>query len=257
MSLRPGDTESIGGYALVDRLGSGGMGVVYLGRSASGRQVAVKVVHAQYALDEEFRPRFRQEIAAVRRGERRLHRARRGRRRGRRGAVDGHAVRARPHAGRSRREGRPVDGPGPAHARPGPGRGAAGHPPSGRRAPGLEAEQCAARRGRPPRHRLRHLPRRRQPDPHRHRPADRHPALHVPGAVRGAPGRHGRLRRLLPRLAARLRGHRQPPLRRRQPVLDGLSGHARAAEVGRRGRAAAEHRRALSGQGRGGPSPTG
>jgi len=67
MSLRPGDAETIGGYALLDRLGSGGMGVVYLGRSASGRQVAVKVVHAQYALDEEFRARFRQEIAAVRR----------------------------------------------------------------------------------------------------------------------------------------------------------------------------------------------
>ncbi|WP_427919161.1 protein kinase domain-containing protein [Streptomyces sp. cg40] len=67
MSLRPGDAESIGGYALVGRLGSGGMGVVYLGRSASGRQVAVKAVHAQYALDEEFRARFRQEIAAVRR----------------------------------------------------------------------------------------------------------------------------------------------------------------------------------------------
>ncbi|MFG2776924.1 protein kinase [Streptomyces prunicolor] len=67
MSLRPGDAETMGGYTLLDRLGSGGMGVVYLGRSASGRQVAVKVVHAQYALDEEFRARFRQEIAAVRR----------------------------------------------------------------------------------------------------------------------------------------------------------------------------------------------
>ncbi|MET7483909.1 PQQ-binding-like beta-propeller repeat protein [Streptomyces sp. NPDC005538] len=67
MSLRPGDAESIGGYTLLDRLGNGGMGVVYLARSASGRQVAVKVVHAQYALDEEFRARFRQEIAAVRR----------------------------------------------------------------------------------------------------------------------------------------------------------------------------------------------
>src|SRR5215212_4035418 len=67
MSLLPADAESIGGYALVDRLGSGGMGVVYLGRSASGRQVAVKVVHAQYALDEEFRARFRQEVAAARR----------------------------------------------------------------------------------------------------------------------------------------------------------------------------------------------
>ncbi|MBK3568090.1 PQQ-binding-like beta-propeller repeat protein [Streptomyces sp. MBT62] len=67
MSLHRGDAESVGGYVLGDRLGSGGMGVVYLGRSASGRQVAVKVVHAQYAQDEEFRARFRQEIAAARR----------------------------------------------------------------------------------------------------------------------------------------------------------------------------------------------
>ncbi|MGW3418810.1 protein kinase domain-containing protein [Streptomyces phaeochromogenes] len=63
----PGSIGSIGGYELVDRLGSGGMGVVYLARSVSGRQVAVKVVHAQYALDEEFRARFRQEVAAARR----------------------------------------------------------------------------------------------------------------------------------------------------------------------------------------------
>ncbi|MDH6625849.1 outer membrane protein assembly factor BamB [Streptomyces sp. LBL] len=70
MSLSTGESDSIGsigGYTLVDRLGSGGMGVVYLGRSASGRQVAVKVVHAQYAQDEEFRTRFRQEVAAARR----------------------------------------------------------------------------------------------------------------------------------------------------------------------------------------------
>ena len=67
MSLHRGDAESVGGYVLGDRLGSGGMGVVYLGRSASGRRVAVKVVHAQYAQDEEFRARFRQEIAAARR----------------------------------------------------------------------------------------------------------------------------------------------------------------------------------------------
>ncbi|GHJ30118.1 hypothetical protein TPA0910_45510 [Streptomyces hygroscopicus subsp. sporocinereus] len=67
MPLATGDPESIGGYALVDRLGSGGMGVVYLGRSASGRQVALKLVHEQYAQDEEFRTRFQQEVAAARR----------------------------------------------------------------------------------------------------------------------------------------------------------------------------------------------
>ena len=70
MPLSTEEAESIGaigGYTLIDRLGSGGMGVVYLGRSASGRHVAVKVVHTQYAQDEEFRTRFRQEIAAARR----------------------------------------------------------------------------------------------------------------------------------------------------------------------------------------------
>ena len=40
---------------------------MYLGRSAGGRTVAVKVVHAQFALDEEFRARFRREVDAARR----------------------------------------------------------------------------------------------------------------------------------------------------------------------------------------------
>ncbi|MBD0837132.1 protein kinase domain-containing protein [Streptomyces sp. TRM68416] len=66
MPLHKDDPKSVGGYRLVDRLGAGGMGVVYRGRSRSGREVAVKVVHAQYAEDPVFRTRFRQEIAAVR-----------------------------------------------------------------------------------------------------------------------------------------------------------------------------------------------
>ncbi|MFH8369038.1 PQQ-binding-like beta-propeller repeat protein [Streptomyces sp. NPDC018031] len=66
MPLNSGDPESIGDYRLEDRLGSGGMGVVYLARSSSGRRVAVKVVHEQFAQDEEFRIRFRQEVAAAR-----------------------------------------------------------------------------------------------------------------------------------------------------------------------------------------------
>jgi serine/threonine protein kinase len=43
------------------------MGRVYLGRSAGGRTVAVKIVHPHLALDEEFRARFRREVAAARR----------------------------------------------------------------------------------------------------------------------------------------------------------------------------------------------
>ncbi|MFC9153976.1 PQQ-binding-like beta-propeller repeat protein [Streptomyces bauhiniae] len=56
-----------GHYRLESRLGSGGMGVVHLARGASGMRVAVKVVHAEFARDPEFRGRFRQEIAAARR----------------------------------------------------------------------------------------------------------------------------------------------------------------------------------------------
>jgi eukaryotic-like serine/threonine-protein kinase len=67
MPLRDGDPESVGGYVLLDRIGAGGMGTVFLGRSAAGRRVAVKLVHPQLCEDEEFRVRFRQEIAAVRR----------------------------------------------------------------------------------------------------------------------------------------------------------------------------------------------
>ncbi|MGW4759462.1 protein kinase domain-containing protein [Streptomyces chartreusis] len=66
MPLHKDDPKSVGGYRLVGRLGSGGMGVVYRGRARSGREVAVKVVHAQYAEDAVFRARFRQEIEAVR-----------------------------------------------------------------------------------------------------------------------------------------------------------------------------------------------
>ncbi len=56
-----------GQYLLESQLGSGGMGVVHLARSASGLRLAVKVVHAEFSQDPEFRGRFKQEVAAARR----------------------------------------------------------------------------------------------------------------------------------------------------------------------------------------------
>ncbi|OEJ32495.1 serine/threonine-protein kinase [Streptomyces subrutilus] len=64
---RAGFPEYAGRYRLESVLGSGGMGVVHLATSASGLRLAVKVVHAQHAMDPEFRARFRQEVAAARR----------------------------------------------------------------------------------------------------------------------------------------------------------------------------------------------
>ncbi|GAA2065760.1 serine/threonine-protein kinase [Streptomyces cheonanensis] len=58
--------ERLGDYVLERRLGSGGMGVVYLARTPAGRQVAVKVIRREYAQDPGFRARFRREVAAAR-----------------------------------------------------------------------------------------------------------------------------------------------------------------------------------------------
>lgn len=60
------DPMKIGPYRIVGRLGSGGMGWVYLGRSPAGREVAVKVVRPELAAEREFRERFAREVAAAR-----------------------------------------------------------------------------------------------------------------------------------------------------------------------------------------------
>ncbi|OEJ45522.1 serine/threonine protein kinase [Streptomyces agglomeratus] len=65
--LGPSDPQRIGAYRLLARLGAGGMGHVYLARSGRGRTVAVKLVREELAEQEEFRARFRQEVAAARR----------------------------------------------------------------------------------------------------------------------------------------------------------------------------------------------
>ena len=63
--LRPDDPTRIGHYRLTARLGSGGMGVVYLGVSWDGAPVAIKVLRPELAGDQEFRHRFGREVAAL------------------------------------------------------------------------------------------------------------------------------------------------------------------------------------------------
>ncbi|WP_330317423.1 serine/threonine-protein kinase [Streptomyces platensis] len=63
--LRAQDPGRIGDYRLLGRLGEGGMGRVFLARSDRGRTVAVKLVRAELAGQEEFRTRFRQEVRAA------------------------------------------------------------------------------------------------------------------------------------------------------------------------------------------------
>ncbi|MFE7617415.1 protein kinase [Streptomyces sp. NPDC057496] len=65
-SLTPQDPRAIGAYRLLARLGEGGMGQVFLARSANGRTVAVKLVRTELAARQEFRDRFRHEVRAAR-----------------------------------------------------------------------------------------------------------------------------------------------------------------------------------------------
>ncbi|MFL9657230.1 serine/threonine-protein kinase [Streptomyces sp. PB17] len=66
-ALKAGDPDRIGAYRLVGRLGAGGMGQVFLGRSAGGRPVAVKVIRPEYGADAAFRRSFAREVEAARR----------------------------------------------------------------------------------------------------------------------------------------------------------------------------------------------
>ncbi|MFC4061981.1 serine/threonine protein kinase [Planomonospora corallina] len=65
LPLLTGDPHEIGPYRVVGRLGAGGMGVVYAGVDATGRRVAVKLVHEALSLDLEFRRRFSREIRVL------------------------------------------------------------------------------------------------------------------------------------------------------------------------------------------------
>ena len=75
--LRGDDPSRVGRYRLTARLGSGGMGVVYLGVDpdipgdpgdpgpGDSRQVAIKVLRPELADDPEFRARFGREVASL------------------------------------------------------------------------------------------------------------------------------------------------------------------------------------------------
>ncbi|MET9422705.1 protein kinase [Streptomyces sp. NPDC006540] len=60
------DPVTIGSFTLLARLGHGGMGTVYLARTAGGRTVALKTMHATIAADPAARTRFHLETDAAR-----------------------------------------------------------------------------------------------------------------------------------------------------------------------------------------------
>ncbi|MFI5952773.1 serine/threonine-protein kinase [Cryptosporangium sp. NPDC051539] len=65
--LEPDDPRAVGRYRILARLGSGGMAIVYFGRSPGYRAVAVKRMHPRLAGNPEYRERFVREVEALRR----------------------------------------------------------------------------------------------------------------------------------------------------------------------------------------------
>ncbi|MGW3205292.1 serine/threonine-protein kinase [Streptomyces sp. NPDC001135] len=65
--LESDDPRTVAGYRLAARLGSGGMGTVYLSYTPGGHPIALKTVRPELSEDPEFRRRFRQEVQAAQR----------------------------------------------------------------------------------------------------------------------------------------------------------------------------------------------
>ncbi|GAA1279605.1 hypothetical protein Psi02_67710 [Planotetraspora silvatica] len=59
------DPRRLGDFEIVARIGEGAQGAVYLGRSPSGDQVAVKLLHARLSSDPDARARFLREVSVA------------------------------------------------------------------------------------------------------------------------------------------------------------------------------------------------
>ena len=58
---------TVGGYALLTRIGEGGMGVVHLAQRPGGARVALKVLRPHIVGDDEARARLAREVGSLRR----------------------------------------------------------------------------------------------------------------------------------------------------------------------------------------------
>ncbi|MFE9246693.1 serine/threonine-protein kinase [Nocardiopsis sp. NPDC006938] len=68
--LRPDDPETLGGFRIVGRVGTGGMGTVYAGLRPGSRTrgyTAIKVIREELTEDPDFHARFTREIRLLRR----------------------------------------------------------------------------------------------------------------------------------------------------------------------------------------------
>ncbi|GII52690.1 hypothetical protein Pth03_10790 [Planotetraspora thailandica] len=66
-ALTVDDPRRLGAFEIVARIGEGAQGAVYLGRSPSGDQVAVKLLHARLSGDPDARARFLREVSVAQR----------------------------------------------------------------------------------------------------------------------------------------------------------------------------------------------
>jgi serine/threonine protein kinase len=64
-ALTVDDPRRLGAFEIVARIGEGAQGMVYLGRSPSGDQVAVKLLHARLSGDPDARIRFLREVSVA------------------------------------------------------------------------------------------------------------------------------------------------------------------------------------------------